>query len=117
MAKSKKLGSVESIDTRCFKATQDTFKTAIDNFQAERENIQTTTNNLLEVWQGEARNTFESKYDLFSDKMKDLQDVLTDFYNALLDAEMAYRETDEELGKEILDGMQEKTSSYNGNSK
>ena len=50
----------------------------------------------------------KSKYNLFIGKIGDLEEVLIDYYNALLDAEMAYRDADEALGKQILDNLNQK---------
>lgn len=108
MAESKTLGKVNHLDTKNFQDTATAFKTAIDSFQESKRSIQTATNNLLDTWQGDARNKFESKYDLFIGKIGDLEEILIDYYNALLDAEMAYRDADEELGKQILSSLEDK---------
>ena len=91
MADSKTLGSINTLDTSYFKETADDFKKAIDSFKESKRTIQSTTDALLDVWQGEARNIFESKYKLFIGKIGDLEETLIDYYNALLDSEMAYK--------------------------
>lgn len=108
MADLKGIGSINHLDTTNFQDTVKTFKTAIESFQESKRNIQTKTNELIDTWQGDARNKFESKYNLFIGKIGDLEEVLIDYYNALLDSEMAYREADEELGKKILDSLEQK---------
>ena len=104
--KSKTLGNVTMIDTERFSNTAEAFKTAINSFQASRTKIKNATNTLLDTWQGEARNIFENKYELFISKLGDIEDILIEYYNALLDAEMAYREADEATGKEILKSLE-----------
>lgn len=111
MAETKKqslFDQINHLDTSNFQDTAQSFKTAIDSFQASKKNIKTVTNALLDTWQGDARNKFESKYNLFIGKIGDLEEVLIDYYNALLDAEMAYRDADEALGKQILDNLNQK---------
>jgi WXG100 family type VII secretion target len=104
---SKTLGSINHLDTSKFKDTANTFKKAIDSFKESKSNIKSITDKLLDTWQGDARNVFESKYNLFMGKLGDLEDTLIDYYNALLDSEMAYREADEETGKQILDSLKQ----------
>lgn len=98
----KSSSQMKHLDTAELKNTADDIRLLIDGFQESKESIRTATTKLLDVWHGNARNEFENKYGLFMDKIGDLEDALIEYYNALLEAESTYSETDDKIAKNMI---------------
>lgn len=78
---------------------------AFDEGIKEYNNILTTvklaTSNLLLHWSGKGRKAFEKDYDVIFVQLKDIEDILTELYNALTDGLSAYTTADQEIGKQL----------------
>lgn len=90
-------GSIRNLDTTEFINVANDLKSAVTDFHEIKNNINQTTTDLLAVWQGEARNAFEVKYDLLHAKLDDMEEFLIDYYQALLDADNTYVDADEQV--------------------
>lgn len=99
--KMKSSSQMKHLDTAELKNTADDIRTLIDGFQESKESVKTATTKLLDVWHGNARNEFESKYGLFINKIGDLEDALIEYYNALLEAESIYSDTDDKMAQNM----------------
>lgn len=90
---------VNFLDSKQIGEVAKTFKKAIEIYQEQKSLIRDTTTDLLGGWYGDARNEFESNYNLFYNKLGDLEDILISYYNNLLDAQETYEDADEQMGK------------------
>lgn len=95
------MGSIRSLDTSNFTSASNELKSAVTQFGDIKANIRSATTDLLAVWQGDARKAFEGKYDLLDSKLEDLEEYLIDFYESMLDAEIAYQDADSSVAKGI----------------
>lgn len=64
--------------------------------------VEQTTDKLKEDWIGKGRNEFESQYRLLISKVSDIGDSLQEMYEAILNAEVSYTETDDEIRQKIV---------------
>lgn len=94
-------GSIRLLDTQAFASAKDRFHHAVSKYIDARKQLDTATRNLLASWRGEGRQTFENKYELFSGKLEDMQDVLNDYNDSFVSVIDAYDTTDEELADKI----------------
>lgn len=92
---------VKSLDTGIMESTIDTFRKEIQRFQVCRRNIDTITDYLLDDWNGKSKNEYEKQYNILNRNLKDIEDSLFDFYDALIESGAAYIETDVAIGKEL----------------
>ncbi|WP_456034942.1 WXG100 family type VII secretion target [Roseburia inulinivorans] len=99
MAESQANGTVIHLESKQIGEVAQTFKKAIETYKEQKSLIRDTTAELLGSWYGDARNEFEADYNLFYDKLGDLEDILISYYNNLLDAQTSYEEADEQVGK------------------
>ena len=61
--------------------------------------ITNTTNDLLGSWYGEGKTEFEKDYTTIYQQLSDISDIMYDLYDALVDADPTYGQTDEEIAK------------------
>lgn len=95
-------GSITYLNTKDFVPTANLMKDYAEKFNTEKERIRDATNALLEVWQGDARNSFESKYNFLYSKLEDVEDWFVDTYEALLNANNTYEDYDQAIADQIL---------------
>lgn len=50
-------------------------------------------------WQGEGKNQFEKDYNTIYQQLSDIGDIMYELYDALIDAQAAYIQADEEAAK------------------
>jgi WXG100 family type VII secretion target len=97
-------GSINTLNTKDFVGTAESFKKLADGFTDIKDQIRDATNDLLEVWQGDARNLFEKKYDFLYSKLEDIEDWLVDTYDAIMDAYTTYEDADQAVSDGINAG-------------
>lgn len=93
------IGTIQHLESKSIGEVAEKFKTAIDTYQTYKSSLRTTTTELLGCWYGDARDEFESNYNLFYDKLGDLEDILISYYNNLLDAQATYESADDQIGQ------------------
>ena len=118
MGKDKKDTSLYSKDTG-FSHSQAEFDLYTGNFQTTVDNLKkmykTMTNlkcdlddmemRLLMSWEGEGRNTFQKKYRVVIQSLKDINADMQKIADEILDAEQAYLEADMKCAK-MVEGTQ-----------
>lgn len=82
------------------------FRASIKEFEGYVDEMQTTTTQLLDSWDGKGRNRFETEYIKMKSQLNDIVDELYDMYDALVDADVAYIDVDEEVAKKISVGTE-----------
>ncbi|WP_346894402.1 WXG100 family type VII secretion target [Clostridium sp. UBA7503] len=93
--------SIKYLDTERMSETVQTFKNEISNFEKTKLDIERATNDLLKDWVGKGRNSFEKKYKLLYGQLKDIEESLEEFYEALVESQSSYYDADEEFAKKI----------------
>lgn len=94
-------GEIRKLDTSIMTKSVDIFKENILGFEQCRNNIDKITTELLSTWTGKSRSAYEMQYNLLTRSLKDIEDDLYDFYNALIDSGGTYIEADEKIAREI----------------
>lgn len=94
-------GTVRHLEVDGLKDTGLNFKSSIKKFEGYVNAMQSYTNTLLKTWDGKGRDQFETQYTLMEKQLKDISDVLYEIYKALVDAQAAYIDADEAVGKQI----------------
>lgn len=93
------MSNVTHIDTHKFTDTVDSFKKGVKTYAEIRTGVERTTNQLFLCWQGKGKKQFEKDYTTIYQQLTDIEDILYELYNALLDAQAAYIQADEEAAK------------------
>ena len=75
------------------------FKTGIEEYNRIKNGVKSTTNDLFLKWQGEGKNQFEKDYNTIYQQLSDIGDIMYELYDALIDAQAAYIQADEEAAK------------------
>lgn len=91
--------NVQHLDTNKFSSTIATFKTGIEEYNRIKNGVKSTTNDLFLKWQGEGKNQFEKDYNTIYQQLSDIGDIMYELYDALIDAQAAYIQADEEAVK------------------
>lgn len=93
------MGNVTYLDTQKFSDTVDTFKTGISDYNEIKSDVEKITNTLFMNWQGKGKKQFEKDYTTIYQQLTDIADIMYELYNALIDAQAAYIQADEEAAK------------------
>lgn len=91
--------NVQHLDTSKFSSTIATFKTGIEEYNRIKNGVKSTTNDLFLKWQGEGKTQFEKDYNTIYQQLSDIGDIMYELYDALIDAQAAYIQADEEAAK------------------
>lgn len=94
-----KIKGVEFIDSQKLLDAANTIDACLKDYKNIIKRISTTTNDLLDSWYGEGRTEFEKDYSTVYQQLSDISDIMYDLYDALVDADATYVQTDEELAK------------------
>ena len=92
-------GSVTYLNTKTFSETINIFKNSISEYDNIKLKVERTTNMLFSDWQGEGKSQFEKDYTTLYRQLTDITDIMYELYEALIDAEAAYIQADEEAAK------------------
>jgi len=92
---------VVKLDTSGFETACKSFKSGTKDFDEYVKRLKTISTALLQNWEGKGSNEFEYQYNLLKGKLVDISDDLYEIYDALMEAEVAYSDADDELAKGI----------------
>jgi len=91
--------TVNHLDTKKFDSTIAAFKSGIEEYNGIKSEVEKTTNALFNNWQGRGKAQFEKDYTTIFQQLTDIADIMYELYEALIDAEAAYIQADEEAAK------------------
>ncbi len=92
-------GTVTHLDTKKFDSTIAVFKSGIEEYNDIKSDVEKITTTLFGNWQGKGKTQFEKDYTTIFQQLTDIADIMYELYDALVDAEAAYIEADEEAAK------------------
>jgi len=84
-----------TIETAKIKECHQKIKTIVDRYVELNKEINDVTTTVKENWVGKGANEFESQYKILICKIDDFGDTLKEIYDALVEAEAAYAESDD----------------------
>lgn len=93
---------VEYLESQALITAAKQFDDFVKNFNQYIKDINSVTDELLLSWHGEGRTEFEKDYSTIYRQLKDISDVLYELYDALIDADATYVQTDEDIAKSFL---------------
>lgn len=96
-----------TIETEKIGAARAKMLEILNKFRTVQGDLDTTKKNLCEDWVGEGRNEFQTQYQLLISKVSDIGDSLDEMYNALVEAEASYGDTDSEIRQGVVMSFQE----------
>lgn len=99
-------GHVEYIYTYGLQQTAAKFKDGIKTFNECVRDMNKETDSLLDSWEGDGKNQFETQVKLMKKKLDDISDMLYDIYDVLVESETTYIDTDESVAKQISASIQ-----------
>ena len=115
MADNTSAGSIRTLDTKEFNSVREKFKQASQDYIDARQKLDSATTTLLSSWHGVGRRTFEHKYNLFSGKLDDLQEVIKDYSDSFGNVLTSYEDADREIANQLSAAL-ENSQSSNGTS-
>ena len=77
-------------------------KEIVESYKDVNVRVNNITKTVNENWVGKGQTEFESQYKLLIKKIDDFGDTLQDIYEALVKAEAAYEEQDDNLRKDFV---------------
>lgn len=92
-------GTVNHLDTKKFDSTIASFKSGIEEYNSITSDVEKITTTLFGSWQGKGKTRFEKGYTTIFQQLTDIADIMYELYDALIDAEAAYIQADEEAAK------------------
>lgn len=91
--------TVKHLDTKKFDSTITAFKSGISQYNDIKSEVEKATNTLLGSWQGKGKAQFEKDYTTIYRQLTDIADIMYELHDALIEAEAAYIQADEEAAK------------------
>lgn len=82
--------------------THSKIREIVEEYKNVNLRVSNITQTVNENWVGKGQTEFESQYKLLIKKIEDFGDALQDIYDALVKAEAAYEEQDDNLRKEFV---------------
>lgn len=92
---------VEYLESQKLLDAANSINECIKEYNGIIKRITNTTNDLLGSWYGEGKTEFEKDYTTIYQQLSDISDIMYDLYDALVDADATYVQTDEEIAKGI----------------
>lgn len=93
------MSNVNFLDTNKFSEVIAIFKKEIETYNDIKSDVEKTTNALFKDWQGKGKTQFEKDYTTIFQQLTDIADIMYELYNALIDAQAAYIQADEDAAK------------------
>lgn len=90
---------VQYLESQKLLDAANTINECIKEYNEIIKRITNTTNDLLGSWYGEGKTEFEKDYTTIYQQLSDISDIMYDLYDALVDADATYVQTDEEIAK------------------
>ncbi len=99
-----KSGSMVSgtINTQTINNTHTQMKEIVESYKNLTMRVHQITDDVRRNWVGEGRNEFETQYTILICKIEDFDSTLQEMYKALVDAEQAYEDKDDELRQSFV---------------
>ncbi len=91
-----------TIDTAMIYDTHRQVKDIVEAFKEVNLKVTHTTSEVNENWVGKGHNEFQSQYRILIKKIEDFGDTLQDIYDALVEAEAKYEETDDDIRQDFV---------------
>lgn len=95
---------VKYLDTQKLLDAANKVDKCIKEYNEIMSRIRNSTNDLIANWYGEGRKEFEKDYSTIYQQLTDISDIMYDLYDALVDADATYVQTDEEVAKGLTMG-------------
>lgn len=92
---------VEYLDTQKLLDAANELDSCIEQYKNIIKSITSMTDSLLDDWYGEGKKEFEKDYSTIYQQLTDISDIMYDLYDALVDADATYVQTDEDIAKSI----------------
>ena len=93
--------AVKHLDTKDFDSMVTKMRGFINDFTEIKNHFNKTARELLEHWEGQGRNAFQTDYTEVQLNLEDLTDILSDIADSLIEAEKTYLSGDSEFAKNI----------------
>lgn len=93
------MSNVNYLDTNKFSEVVAVFKAEIETYNDIKSDVEKATNALFKNWQGKGKTQFEKDYTTIFQQLTDIADIMYELYNALIDAQAAYIQADEDAAK------------------
>lgn len=93
--------SLQSINTENMGEVVKTIRLAVKRYSQSKVKIKNLNNNLVTEWVGLSSNAYERQSKLLIGKMDDIEDELYELCEAIMESELKFMETDENLAKEF----------------
>ncbi len=85
--------------------THTQIKALVESYKEVNLEVERITQTVRENWVGKGRNEFESQYNILIKKIDDFGDTLQEIYDALVDAEAQYEDTDDSIRQDYVMAM------------
>lgn len=85
--------------------THTQIKALVESYKEVNLEVERITQTVCENWVGKGRNEFESQYNILIKKIDDFGDTLQEIYDALVDAEAQYEDTDDSIRQDYVMAM------------
>lgn len=96
-----------TVDSEAIYNAHTQIKQLVSSYKNVKKDVSTITNTIKDNWVGKGRNEFQAQYNLLIKKVDDFGDTLVDIYDALVDAESQYEETDLSIYNEFERSMED----------
>ena len=94
-----------TINSRLIYNTHTQLKSLLLSYKELNLRVSQITTEVEENWVGKGRDEFESQYKLLIRRIEDFGDTLQDIYGALVEAETAYRNADDDIRQDYVMSM------------
>ncbi len=93
--------AVEYLDTGKFNDAISALKDGIEEYNSIKSEVEKTTSNLFNYWQGLGKIQFEKDFTTIYRQLEDIADIMYELYDSLVEASATYLETDQLLAKQF----------------
>lgn len=94
-----KIVGVQYLDSQVLLDAAKTVDTCLLDYTGAIKRVTNTTNDLLDTWHGEGAKEFEKDFTTIYQQLSDIGEIMSDLYQALVDADATYVKTDEQIAK------------------
>ena len=94
-----------NINTALIYDTHVQIKEIVESYKEVNLEVSLIKAEIEENWVGKGSNEFQAQYNILMKKMDDFGDTLQDIYEALVEAEASYEDTDDKIRQEITMSM------------
>ena len=94
-----------TINTQMIYDTHRQIKELVESYKEVNLQVSRITSEVNENWVGKGHNEFQSQYKILISKIDDFGDTLQDIYDALVEAEASYEDTDDDIRQDFAMAM------------